>query len=130
VITNLDDTNKIWAQLNEELTSFPIEGVDAGGDNLFLYVRGSKQKWALICAGTVKIASRPAINGDFPLRPEYFVNHSVNYLRPTYPESVSYWEVEPRDRFMSIDNATIEIIGQHFSFLLEIDKLGISMMEN
>ncbi len=130
MITNLEDSNKIWRQLNEELASFAIEGVDAGGDNLFMYVKGSKQKWALICAGTLRIASRPAINGQFALRPEYFVNHTINWLQPTYPDNMSYWEVEPADRFMSVDNASIELLGQHFSFLLEIDKLGISMMEN
>ncbi len=84
----------------------------------------------MICAGTVKIASNPPIEGDFPLRPEYFVGHSVNYIRPTYLENPQLWEIEPSDKFMSIDNVTMEIIGQHFSFLLQIDKFGISMMDS
>lgn len=130
MITNLEDTNQIWAQINQELQSFSIEGVEAGGDNLFLYVQGAKQKWAIICAGTVKIASSPSINGAFPLRPEYFVNHHINLIRPTYPNIVRYWEVEPADRFMSIDDASIELMGTHFTFLLQIDKLGLSMIEN
>jgi hypothetical protein len=28
---------------------------------------------------------------------------------------------------MSIDNVTIELLGPNFSFLLQIDKLGLSM---
>ena len=128
MITSIEDTNKIWAQLNEELCSFPIEGIDDGADNLFIYMKGASKKWVIICAGTVKIASSPAINGEFALRPEYLVNHTLNYLRPTY-DTIDYWEIEPKDRFMSIDNASIELMGEHFSFLLQIDKLGISMMD-
>lgn len=130
MITNIDDTNKIWRQLNDELQTYPITGVEDGADNLFLYIKGATKSWVLICAGTVKIASSPEINGEFTLRPEYLANHNLNYLRPTYPEIISYWEIEPKDRFMSIDNASLELMGQHFSFLLQIDKLGISMMDN
>lgn len=124
------DNVRIWNQLHGELASYAIEGVDAGGENLFLYVRGATKKWAIICAGTVKIASSPSIDGNFNLRPEYFVGHTVNYIRPTYTETEEFWELEPSDRFMSIDNVSIELIGQHFSFLLQIDKLGISMMDD
>lgn len=130
--TDKADTDRIWNQLHGEIVSYSIEGVDDGGENLFMYIRGATKKWAIICAGTVKIASSPEINGDFNLRPQYFVNHSVNYIRPTYtePEMERFWEIEPADRFMSIDDVSIELIGQHFSFLLQIDKLGISMMDN
>lgn len=130
MITNQEDTNKIWAQLNDELCSQSIEGIDDGADNLFIYMKGASKKWVLICAGTVKIASSPAINGEFVLRPEYLVNHNVNYLRPTYPDIINFWEIEPKDRFMSIDNVSLELMGQHFSFLLEIEKLGVSMIDN
>lgn len=130
MITNSEDTHKIWRQIHDELTSYPIEGVDASSGNLYMYIKGATKKWALICAGTMKIASSPSIEGDFPLRPEYFVGHTVNYLRPTYPDTEKFWSVEPSDRFMSIDDVTIEILGQHFNFLLQIDHFGISMMDN
>lgn len=129
MISSLEQTNGIWAQLNEEFCSFPITGIDTSNGNLFMYINGAKSRWAIICGGTVKIASRPPIeNQDYALRPEYLVNHNVNYLRPTY-DTVNLWEIEPADKFMSIDDVTIEFTGRHFSFLLQIEKLGVSMLD-
>jgi hypothetical protein len=130
MITNSEGTYKIWDQLHGELSSYPIEGVDSSGDTLYMYIRGATKNWAIVCGGTVKIASSPEISGDFPLRPEYFVGHTLNYLRPTYPDTERFWDVESADRFMSIDDVTIELLGQHFNFLLQIDHFGISMMDN
>ena len=89
------------------------------------YVAKCPSKWFVF---SVKIASIPEIKDEdeHALRPEYLINHSINYLRPTY-EEVQYWDIDTENKFMSIDNVTIELLGPNFSFLLQIDKLGLSM---
>jgi|LauGreDrversion4_2_1035121.scaffolds.fasta_scaffold218008_3 hypothetical protein len=123
-----EQTNKLWTQINQELITHSITRVDTSSGNLYLFVTTAKNKWIIICGGLVKIASIPEIKDEdeHALRPEYLVNHSINYLRPTY-EEVQYWDVDTENKFMSIDNVTIELLGPNFSFLLQIDKLGLSM---
>ena len=123
-----EHTNKLWTQINQELITPSIPRVDTSSGNLYLFVTTAKNKWIIICGGLVKIASIPEIKDEDEnaLRPEYLVNHSINYLRPTY-EEVQYWDVDTENKFMSIDNVTIELLGPNFSFLLQIDKLGLSM---
>lgn len=123
-----EQTNKLWNQINQELITHGITRVDTSSGNLYLFVTTTKNKWIIICGGLVKIASIPEIKEDdeHALRPEYLVNHSINYLRPTYDE-VQHWDIDAENKFMSIDNVTIELLGPNFSFLLQIDKLGLSM---
>lgn len=123
-----EQTNKLWTHINQELITYGITRVDTSSGNLYLFVTTAKNKWIIICGGLVKIASIPEIKEEdgHALRPEYLVNHSINYLRPTYDE-IQYWDVDTENKFMSIDNVTIELLGPNFSFLLQIDKLGLSM---
>lgn len=123
-----EQTNKLWTHINQELITHAITRVDTSSGNLYLFVTTAKNKWIIICGGLVKIASIPEIKEEdgHALRPEYLVNHSINYLRPTYDE-IQYWDVDTENKFMSIDNVTIELLGPNFSFLLQIDKLGLSM---
>lgn len=123
-----EQTNKLWTHINQELITYGITRVDTSSGNLYLFVTTAKNKWIIICGGLVKIASIPEIKEEdgHALRPEYLVNHSINYLRPTY-EEIQYWDVDTENKFMSIDNVTIELLGPNFSFLLQIDKLGLSM---
>ena len=123
-----EQTNKLWTHINQELITHGITRVDTSSGNLYLFVTTAKNKWIIICGGLVKIASIPEIKEEdgHALRPEYLVNHSINYLRPTYDE-IQYWDVDTENKFMSIDNVTIELLGPNFSFLLQIDKLGLSM---
>lgn len=123
-----EQTNKLWTHINQELITHAITRVDTSSGNLYLFVTTAKNKWIIICGGLVKIASIPEIKDEdeHALRPEYLVNHSINYLRPTYDE-IQYWDVDTENKFMSIDNVTIELLGPNFSFLLQIDKLGLSM---
>ena len=77
----------------------------------------------------MKIASIPEIKPEMSLNPEYFVGHTVNVVRPTFDEEI-FWDVEPADAFMSIDYVSMEIMGQHFQFLLQIEKFGLTKLDD
>lgn len=128
MLSNLEQSNGLWAQLNEELNQSVVKSVDTSSGNMYLYIDTARNKWCLIAGGLVKIASIPDIKGDeWALQPEYLEGHVFEYMRPTYTEDKT-WEVEQADKFMSIDNVSLEFTGPMFKFLLQIEKFGISMM--
>ncbi len=125
-------TNKLWEQLNLELSSFPVHTIDTSNNNFYLYINGKTNSWVMTFGGNVKIASLPTIDPNdlnFVLRPEYLLNHTLNYLRPTYDQFIP-WNVESAERFMSMKDVSCEFLGPDFSFLLQIEAFGISMIEN
>jgi hypothetical protein len=125
MITSREQTQHLWEQVNAELYQGYIESCDTSSGNLWIHIAGPNSKWVIVCAGEMKIASIPEIQPEMPLNPEYFVGHTVNVVRPTY-DTETFWDVEPSDAFMSIDHVSLEILGQHFQFLLQIEKFGLT----
>lgn len=127
MIAGYEQTQRIWQQINDELLGCSIKSVDTSTGNLLIYVDGRKNEWVLVIAGRMSIASNPEMPSEMALAPEFFVNHFVNQLRPTYSEP-SFFDVDTENKFVSIDNASVEILGQHFSFMLQCEKFGFSMV--
>jgi hypothetical protein len=125
MITSREQTHALWSQVNEELCQGIIENCDSSSGNLWIYISGPRTQWVVVCAGAMKIASIPEIKPEMALNPQYFVGHTVSVVRPTFTEE-TFWDVEPADAFMSIDNVSMEIMGQHFQFLLQIEKFGLT----
>lgn len=129
MITSREQTHRLWAQVNDELCQGVIESCDTSSGNLWIHITGPRNKWVVVCAGAMKIASIPEIKPEMSLNPEYFVGHTVNVVRPTFDEEI-FWDVEPADAFMSIDYVSMEIMGQHFQFLLQIEKFGLTKLDD
>jgi len=129
MIVGYEQTQRIWQQINEELQGSRIESVDTSTGNLHIYVAGRKNEWVLVIAGRMSIASNPAMPDEMGLSPEFFVNHFVNQLSSTFAEP-TYFDVDKENKFVSIDNASIELLGQQFSFMLQCEKFGFSMVND
>jgi hypothetical protein len=126
--TGIEQSNHLWNQLNEELLSGSIESVDTSTGNLYLYVAGRKNRWAIVVAGTMSVASNPAVDESFDLEPEMFAGYNINQLRPAYDDGQT-WDVDQENKFLSYQNASLEILGKEYSFMLQCEHFGISMME-
>ena len=129
MITSREQTHHLWGQVNAELCEGYIESCDTSSGNLWIHIVGPNNKWVVVCAGEMKIASIPEIKPEMSLNPDYFVGHVINVVRPTY-DTETYWDVEPSDAFMSIDYVSMEIIGKHFQFLLQIEKFGLTKLQD
>lgn len=124
-----EQSQKAWSQLNEELLSGNVTSVDTSTGNLYIYVTGSKHKWVLVVAGMMSVATNPAVDESFDLEPEFFIGHVVNQLQPTYATNDTFdWDVE--NKFLSYNNLSLELLGPKYSFMLQCEKFGISMMED
>jgi hypothetical protein len=129
MIAGYEQTQRIWQQINEELQGSSITSVDTSSGNLHIYVAGRKNEWVLVIAGRMSIASNPALPDEMGLSPEFFVGHFVNQIMSTYTEP-SFFDVDQENKFVSIDNASIELLGQQFSFMLQCEKFGFSMVND
>ena len=129
MIAGYEQTQRIWQQTNEELQGSSITSVDTSSGNLHIYVAGRKSEWVLVIAGRMSIASNPALPDEMGLSPEFFVNHFVNQISSTFIEP-SFFDVDQENKFVSIDNASIELLGPQFSFMLQCEKFGFSMVND
>jgi hypothetical protein len=92
-------------------------------------VAGRKSQWVLVIAGRMSIASNPEMPDNMGLSPEFFVGHFINQLSATYIEP-SFFDIDQENKFVSMDNASIEILGPQFSFMLQCEKFGFSMVND
>jgi hypothetical protein len=129
MIAGYEQTQRIWQQINEELQGASITSIDTSTGNLHIYVAGRKNEWVLVVAGRMAIAANPSLPESMALSPEFFVGHFVNQLSPTYSEP-SFFDIDTENKFVSIDNASVEILGNQFSFMLQCEKFGFSMVND
>jgi hypothetical protein len=129
MIAGYEQTQRIWQQINEELQGSCIKSIDTSTGNLHIYVAGRKSEWVLVIAGRMSIASNPAMPDEMALAPEFFNGHFINQLSSTFIEP-SFFDVDQENKFVSIDNASVELLGPQFSFMLQCEKFGFSMVND